>query len=84
VPLEDEHFEVWPENWKTVLLFLAIETQWRKEITMTGHLVWHGIRYGEAESAMRMMGYRKDQQVLFKGLMDMERAALPLLNKPRK
>jgi hypothetical protein len=83
-PEAEEHFEIWPENWATLLVFLALETQWRKEITMTGHLVWHGLRYGEVETTIRLLGHQSDRRLIFKGVTEMERAALPLLNKPRK
>jgi hypothetical protein len=26
---EPEHFEVWPENWEAVRLFIRCQTQWR-------------------------------------------------------
>ena len=29
---EPEHFEVWPENWEAVCLFIRCETQWRISI----------------------------------------------------
>jgi len=81
---DDDHFEVWPENWTTVLCFLALQTQWRKEITMDGQMIWHGLRYSELEVTVRLMGYQKERRTIFNGIVDMERAALPLLNKPRK
>lgn len=66
------------------MVFLALQTQWRREIpAMSGQLLWHGLRYGEAEVVIRMMGYRKRQTVIFEGLRIMEAAALPLLNQPK-
>ena len=38
---EPEHFEVWPENWDAVLLFVRCQTQWR--ISMNGRA---GLDYG--------------------------------------
>jgi len=39
--LEPEHFEVWPENWEAVRLFIRCQTQWR--IGMNGRA---GLDYG--------------------------------------
>jgi len=83
LPNED-HFDVWSENWTTVLVFLALQTQWRKEITLAGQMIWHGLRYSEIEVTIRLLGYQKERRSIFKGIIEMERFALPLLNKPRK
>lgn len=72
------------ENRETLLVFLALQTQWRKEIpAMSGQLIWHGLRYAEAEVVIRMMGLVKRQKEIFEGLRTMEAAALPLLNKSK-
>lgn len=66
------------------MVFLALQTQWRREIpAMSGQMVWHGLRYGEAEVVIRMMGFRKQQQAIFEELRIMEAAALPLLNQSK-
>lgn len=78
------HFEVWPDNWDTVLVFLRIQTQWRKEITMSGQLIWHGLRYGDVAIAIRLLGYGRKRQEIFEGLLEMEREALPILNQVKK
>lgn len=31
-PEEPQHYEVWPENWRAVDLFLRCQTQWRLSI----------------------------------------------------
>ena len=51
---------------------------------MDGQMIWHGLRYSELEVTVRLMGYQKERRTIFNGIVDMERAALPLLNKPRK
>lgn len=48
---------------------------------MSGQMIWHGLRYAEAEVVIRMMGFIKRQKEIFDGLRVMEAAALPLLNK---
>lgn len=39
-----KHYDVWPENWYAVELFLLMQTQWRLSAGMGG-LVWHGLDY---------------------------------------
>lgn len=79
---QESEFEVDPDNWDTVMVFLALQTQWRRELpAMSGKFIWHGLRYTEAETVIRLMGFRKKQQTIFAGLRTMEAAALPLLNQ---
>jgi hypothetical protein len=51
---------------------------------MSGQMIWHGLRYTEAEVVIRMMGHQKQQKDIFDGLRVMESTALPILNKPSK
>lgn len=82
---DDGQCEVWEENWDTLMVFLALQTQWRREIpAMSGQMIWHGLRYTEAEVVIRMMGHQKQQKDIFDGLRVMESSALPILNKPSK
>jgi hypothetical protein len=82
---DDGQCEVWEENWDTLKVFLALQTQWRREIpAMSGQMIWHGLRYTEAEVVIRMMGHQKQQKDIFDGLRVMESTALPILNKPSK
>lgn len=80
------NFEIYEENWNTVMVFLACQTQWRKEMPgMGGIWVWHGLRYPDCESVIRNMGFVGARaKEIFIGLQEMERAALPILNKPKK
>lgn len=84
--VEDEGAcEVWEENWNTLMVFLAMQTQWRREIpAMSGQMIWHGLDYPAMESTIRMMGHWKKATEIFDGLRVMESAALPILNKPSK
>ena len=40
VEVEDEHFEVWEENWEAVTMFLRMQTQWTT--SMAGYV---GLKY---------------------------------------
>jgi len=85
LPDASDDYEVWEENWETLLVFLEGQTQWRKEYAgMGGQLVWHGLRYGEIEVLIRLMGLEEKAQSIFEGIRLMERTALPILNKPKK
>ena len=76
---------VWEDNWDTLMVWLALQTQWRREIpAMSGQMIWHGLDYPAAESTLRMMGKWKKAAEIFDGLRIMESAALPILNKPSK
>lgn len=72
------------ENIATLQVFLALVTQWRREFAgMSGVCVWQGLRYTEAEAAIRMLGHTASAGEIFDGLRTMEAAALPLLNKSK-
>ena len=82
---EETNLEVWEDNWDTLMVWLALQTQWRREIpAMSGQMIWHGLDYQATESTLRMMGYWKQAKEIFYGLRIMESAALPILNKPSK
>jgi hypothetical protein len=83
---DEEHCEVWEENWDTVMVFLACQTQWRKEIpAMAGQVLWHGLDYSGVEVVIRLKGFKgKKAEEIFEGIQVMEVAAMPLLNKPKK
>lgn len=68
------------------MVFLACQTQWRKEMPgMGGTWVWHGFRYPDCECVIRNFGFiGAKAKEIFIGLQEMERAALPILNKPKK
>lgn len=72
---EEEHFEVWPENWEAVQLFLRLSSQWRYG-AMGGVI---GLDYPSVESVMRMLRV-KDKATMLDELQVMERAALEVLN----
>lgn len=68
-------FDVYPENWDAVRLFLGLQTQWR--VGPMGGLV--GLDYPGVEAAMRMARV-KDRAQLFEQLQTMEFAALEAMH----
>lgn len=79
---EDDHFHCDHDNWTTLMVFLALSTQWRKEYAgMSGELIYHGLAYNSVEATIRMLGYEKETKSIFDGLRIMEATALPLLNR---
>ena len=70
-------FEVWPENWNTVVLFSRLETQWRVD-GMSG--TWLGLDYTGVESVLRMNAVADPAQV-FADIQLMERAARTVLKR---
>ena len=70
-----EDFEVWPENWDAVLMFLRISTQWRT--SMGGPI---GLDYGALEWLFRLYEV-KEPRSLLEDLQVMEGAALTAMSK---
>lgn len=70
-----EEFEVLPECWPTVDLFLRVQTQWR--FAGMGHPV--GLDYNAADVVMRRLGVADPEGKIFAGLQIMEVAALNAL-----
>ena len=68
-------FEVWEDNWGTVVMFLRVQTQWR--VGMSGAT---GLDYNAIRWAFEMYGV-SDQREMFEGLQVMEAAALGAMNK---
>lgn len=74
---ESREFEIWPENWESVIAFLACETQWRTSSTLT-HVYQNGIDYAGADVVMRRFG---SPDHVFGDLRIMERAALAVFKE---
>ena len=68
-------FEVWPENWNAVLMFLRISTQWRT--SMGGPI---GLDYGALEWLFRLYEVTEPRSLL-EDLQVMEGAALTAMAK---
>jgi len=78
---EEEHFEVWEENWETVLMFLRMQTQWT--VAMGGYV---GLKYEvllDASGLMSLYDVENPREML-EELQVMEAAALSELNKSDK
>lgn len=68
----DIGIEVWPENWRTVEVFIAMGTQWN--VGMSGAI---GLRYEALPTVLDAIGVAAaDHADVFTGLRVMERAAL--------
>lgn len=68
-------FEVHPDNWATVEMFLRLQTQWRS--TMSGVI---GLDYSAAQWLFRLYEVQ-DQRSLLEDLQTMEVAAMQVINK---
>lgn len=68
-------FEVHPDNWATVEMFLRLQTQWRS--TMSGVI---GLDYSAAQWLFRLYEVQ-DQRALLEDLQTMEVAAMQVINK---
>ena len=76
-PKNDE-FEVWDENWDTVMMFLRMQTQWN--VTMGGYV---GLKYEVLLGASGLMSLYdvSNPREMLESLQVMEAAALSELNK---
>jgi|TARA_R100001510_G_scaffold23703_1_gene20862 hypothetical protein len=77
-PEAPENFEVWPDNWPAVEMFLCCQTQWRT--TQAGVV---GLDYAAVQWLFRLYEV-KDQLAVFESLQVMEAAAVKILNKGGK
>lgn len=72
---EREPFDVHEDNWKTVLAFRCLQTQW--EVVAGASIVYRGLKYASFPAAMVMVdAKRSERQHLYLGLRVMEAAAL--------
>jgi hypothetical protein len=69
---EEEHFEVWDENWETVMMFLRMQTQWN--VTMGGYVGFGMLSLYDVDNPREML----------EGIQAMEAVALSELNKEKK
>lgn len=71
-------FEVWPENWETLGVFLALGTQWQRVMGLAGAVVT-GIHYPAVTTVFEIYGVT-DRRAMFEDLRAMESAALAVFN----
>jgi len=70
--------DVWEENWESVMLFVAVGTQWT--VSPGGQAI--GIHYASLESAMNMRGIKKKKRpALFEDIRLMELTALEVFRE---
>jgi hypothetical protein len=74
----EQHYEVWEENWESLMMFLRMQTQWN--VTMGGYV---GLKYEVLLGAGGLMSlYDVDNpRELLEDIQTMEAAALAELNK---
>ncbi|BBL75574.1 DUF1799 domain-containing protein [Methylomagnum ishizawai] len=79
-------FQVLPENWDTVMAFIECRHDWRRELPAFGtEWIWHGLDKPACECIIRNLGHKEDKaREIFQGILIMQEAALPLLNKGKK
>jgi hypothetical protein len=77
-PPEEEHFDVWEENWEALMMFLRMQTQWT--VTMGGYV---GLKYEVLLGASGLMSLYdvENPREMLESLQVMEAAALSELNK---
>lgn len=81
---DENCFEVWEQNWDSVLFFLLVGTQWRA-IGGIDRVLWLGLDYAGVETSMRAEQIaRVNRKPLWSDLRAMERAALEVLNKQKE
>jgi hypothetical protein len=74
--------EVFPDNWQTVNVFLAMDTQWREGKDGPVGLDY-GVLLGK-HGVMALCGVRRgDRKDVFSGIQIMEAAALDYMNQKR-
>jgi len=74
----DEVFDVWPDNWVAVGLFLDMGARWHTSKQQDGEIISvmpTGLVYSELDALMRIRGI-KDSNEEFNRLRIMEAAAL--------
>lgn len=74
-----EPFDVYPENWSTVQVFRALQTQW--EMKVGERAVYVGLKYESFPVGMVIAAVPgSERRLVYMGLQLMEFAALEVLN----
>lgn len=80
---DDDEFEVWPENWRTLVVFFRC-THSLQLVIGPGGGHYCGNRPESLETVMRMSRVpRAEREEMLDHLQMMEAAALPVLNEKR-
>jgi hypothetical protein len=74
----EQHYEIWEENWESLMMFLRMQTQWN--VTMGGYV---GLKYEVLLGAGGLMSLYdvENPRELLEDIQVMEAAALAELNK---
>jgi len=76
---EDEYFSIWPENWKTLQIFLSLGSRVCVD-GLSGR--YSGIPRADIESTLNMSNIRPTKRrEMLQSLLAMESAALEVLNR---
>ncbi|MDE2388923.1 MAG: DUF1799 domain-containing protein [Betaproteobacteria bacterium] len=76
---DDEYFAIWPENWKTMQIFLSLGSRLAVD-GLSGRI--NGIPRADIESTLNMSGIRPTKRrEMLQSLLAMESAALEVLNR---
>jgi hypothetical protein len=80
VSSEPEHFEVLPDCWSALELFLALQGQWRV-VAGFGGVFYQGLDYPAVESLLRLkISSKKKRARLFDQIRLIEQGALSTIN----
>lgn len=82
VAAEVDGYEIWPEAWSALLVWLDLSTQWRPPIVIRSgdhdRVIWTGLDYAAVEVVMR----RRDAgDGVWEAVCEMEQTALLILNE---
>lgn len=79
-----DDFEVWPENWESLLFFIRISNCWRIVDGLNGR-EFVGLDFCQIESVVRLFGFtsEKNDSALYDDLCIIEEEAKKVLNKKR-
>lgn len=78
--IEEEEVEIWPDSWRSLLLFEAMRTQWR-----LGQGGPSGLDYTAVQATASMLGIKRhDLGRMFPDLRIMEHEALAVMAEERE
>ena len=78
---QDPDFYILPENWDAFKVFAAMQTQWNRNVGMSG-MVTFGLNYAVIDTvAAKVLDTEPDHKDLFARLQVMEHEALEIFNK---
>lgn len=79
---DDSDFEVWPENWPALLIFVSVKTQWRI-IAGMGGASFQGIDYPALIEVIKLKVEKDQRSQMFDDVQLIELGALSELNRKK-